>query len=76
MKNIYATVGIHPHDVSKTDQNTLDTLKELVKTRKKIVAYGEIGWIFFATFLLRKNNWNYLECNWNWLRNLIFLLYS
>jgi TatD DNase family protein len=46
-ENIYATVGIHPHDVSKTDQNTLDTLKELVKTRKKIVAYGEIGLDFF-----------------------------
>lgn len=46
-ENIYATVGIHPHDVSKTDQNTLDALKELVKTRKKIVAYGEIGLDFF-----------------------------
>jgi TatD DNase family protein len=46
-ENIYAAVGIHPHDVTKTDKNTLDALKELVNTRKKIVAYGEIGLDFF-----------------------------
>ena len=46
-ENIYATVGIHPHDVAKTDKNTLDALKELVHTRKKIVAYGEIWLDFF-----------------------------
>jgi TatD DNase family protein len=46
-ENIYATVGIHPHDVAKTDKNTFDSIKELVKTSKKIVAYGEIGLDFF-----------------------------
>lgn len=46
-ENIYATVGIHPHDVAKTDNKTLDALKELVQTRKKIVAYGEIGLDYF-----------------------------
>ena len=46
-ENIYATVGVHPHDVAKADQNTLDAFKELIKTRKKIVAYGEIGLDFF-----------------------------
>jgi TatD DNase family protein len=46
-ENIYATVGVHPHDVSKIDKKTLDTLKELVQTHKKIVAYGEIGLDFF-----------------------------
>ena len=46
-ENIYATVGVHPHDVAKTDKNTLDALKELVQTRKKIVAYGEIGLDYF-----------------------------
>jgi TatD DNase family protein len=46
-ENIYATVGIHPHDVAKTDKNTLDALKGLVNTRKKIVAYGEIGLDYF-----------------------------
>jgi TatD DNase family protein len=46
-KNIYATVGVHPHDVAKTDKNTFDSIKELVKTSEKIVAYGEIGLDFF-----------------------------
>lgn len=46
-ENIYATVGIHPHDVAKTNQNTLDDLKKLINTHKKIVAYGEIGLDFF-----------------------------
>jgi len=46
-ENIYATVGVHPHDVAKTDKNTFDAIKELVKTHKKIVAYGEIGLDFF-----------------------------
>jgi TatD DNase family protein len=47
-ENIYATVGIHPHDVAKTDENTLGALKELVNAhREKIVAYGEIGLDFF-----------------------------
>jgi TatD DNase family protein len=46
-ENIYATVGVHPHDVAKTDKNTLDALKGLVQTRKKIVAYGEIGLDYF-----------------------------
>lgn len=46
-ENIYATVGVHPHDVAKTTHHTLDDLKNLVKTHKKIVAYGEIGLDFF-----------------------------
>jgi len=47
-ENIYATVGVHPHDVAKTDQNTLASLRELVHSQgDKIVAYGEIGLDFF-----------------------------
>ena len=53
-ENIYATVGIHPHDVAKTNQNTLDALKDLVKTCKKIVAYGEIGLDFFRNISLQE----------------------
>ena len=43
---IYATVGIHPHDVVNTDNKTFDTLLGLAH-RKKVVAYGEIGLDFF-----------------------------
>jgi TatD DNase family protein len=45
-ENIYATVGIHPHDVANTDNKTFDALLELAH-RKKVVAYGEIGLDFF-----------------------------
>ena len=45
-ENIYATVGVHPHDVGKTDQRTFESLKELAH-HQKVVAYGEIGLDFF-----------------------------
>ncbi len=47
-ENIYATVGVHPHDVAHTDEFTWGSLKELVNTNREIiVAYGEIGLDFF-----------------------------
>lgn len=45
-ENIYATIGIHPHDVGKIGNKTYDDLKELAG-RKKVVAYGEIGLDYF-----------------------------
>ncbi len=45
-ENIYATIGIHPHDVVNADNKTFDNLRELAR-RKKVVAYGEIGLDFF-----------------------------
>jgi len=44
--HIYATVGIHPHDVKKIGNKTYDDLRELAR-HKKVVAYGEIGLDFF-----------------------------
>jgi TatD DNase family protein len=44
--HIYATVGIHPHDVGKIGNKTYDDLRELAR-HKKVVAYGEIGLDFF-----------------------------
>jgi TatD DNase family protein len=45
-ENIYASIGIHPHDVEKIGNKTYDGLKELARL-KKVVAYGEIGLDFF-----------------------------
>ena len=45
-ENIYATIGVHPHDVGKIDNKTYDDLKELAR-EKKVVAYGEIGLDYF-----------------------------
>ncbi len=45
-ENIYAAIGIHPHDVGKINNQTYDDLKELAG-RKRVVAYGEIGLDYF-----------------------------
>ncbi|MDI6777449.1 MAG: TatD family hydrolase [Syntrophales bacterium] len=39
---VYATIGIHPHDVKDIVNLTYDSLRELAKM-DKVVAYGEIG---------------------------------
>ena len=39
---VYAAVGIHPHEVGETDENTLDKISQLAK-EDKVVAIGEIG---------------------------------
>jgi TatD DNase family protein len=52
-KNIYATVGIHPHDVSRVSDKTFDELRELAHD-PKIVAYGEIGLDFFRNISPRE----------------------
>lgn len=41
-KNIYACVGIHPHETDNIPSNYLDILEELAKS-PKVVAIGEIG---------------------------------
>src|SRR5512136_1561606 len=45
-KNVYAAIGIHPHEVKDIDQNTYGTLMRLAQM-DKVVAYGEIGLDFF-----------------------------
>ncbi|OON97300.1 MAG: hydrolase TatD [Candidatus Epulonipiscioides saccharophilum] len=41
-KNVYATVGIHPHDINAVSDQDLITLEELAGNNK-VVAIGEIG---------------------------------
>ena len=52
-KNIYATVGIHPHDVAKADKKTLDELKLLAED-SRVVAYGEIGLDYYRNISPRE----------------------
>lgn len=42
----YASVGVHPHEVSKMCEDDIDTLRELSK-HPKVVAIGEIGLDFY-----------------------------
>jgi TatD DNase family protein len=48
-ENVYASVGIHPHDVKEMDETTVTTIRELAKS-KKVVAIGEIGLDYFKEF--------------------------
>ncbi len=45
-RNIYASVGVHPHDATEISAASLQQLKELLG-RPKVVALGEIGLDFF-----------------------------
>lgn len=40
--NIYAAVGVHPHDAKTMDDNTIDLLRSFTD-REKVIAIGEIG---------------------------------
>ncbi len=44
--NVYATVGIHPHEVKDATEQSYQTLKALA-SNQKVVAYGEIGLDFY-----------------------------
>ncbi|MDR1774440.1 MAG: TatD family hydrolase [Clostridioides sp.] len=44
---IYAAVGVHPHDVKDLNEDSLDILKKLATSHKKVVAIGEIGLDYF-----------------------------
>jgi TatD DNase family protein len=50
---VYATVGVHPHDVAKTNNNTYDEIRRLAG-EKKVVAYGEIGLDYFRNISPRE----------------------
>jgi TatD DNase family protein len=52
-ENIYATIGIHPHDVAKVSNKTFDNLR-LLASEKKVIAYGEIGLDFFRNISTRE----------------------
>ncbi|NOQ51797.1 MAG: YchF/TatD family DNA exonuclease [Desulfuromonadaceae bacterium] len=44
--NIYAAVGVHPHDATEISATTLNQLRKLLN-QPKVVALGEIGLDFF-----------------------------
>ena len=52
-ESIYATVGVHPHDVARADNKTFDDLCEMASD-PKVVAYGEIGLDFFRNISPRE----------------------
>lgn len=41
--NVYASVGVHPHDAKLYNDAAESHLKDLVASSKKVIAWGEIG---------------------------------
>jgi len=51
---IYATVGLHPHEADKFNQNTETILRDLA-SNDKVVAIGEIGLDYFKNYSRQEN---------------------
>ena len=45
--NVYASVGVHPHDAKLYDDKAEQHLVDLVKSSDKVIAWGEIGLDFY-----------------------------
>jgi len=52
-EQVYASVGVHPHDAAKVTPQTLDDLRVLA-AHPKVVAYGEIGLDYHYDFSPRE----------------------
>lgn len=52
-ENIFAAVGVHPHDAADASEKTFEELKALAKD-PKVVAYGEIGLDYFRNISSRE----------------------
>ncbi|MGD9949042.1 MAG: TatD family hydrolase [Desulfobulbus sp.] len=50
--NIYATVGIHPHDAGQATPQALEQLR-LLAGNQRVVGYGEIGLDYFKNYAPR-----------------------
>ncbi len=46
-ENIFASIGIHPHDAKTYDERAEQQLINLAKSSRKVVAWGEIGLDFY-----------------------------
>lgn len=46
-ENVYASVGVHPHDAKLYDDKAELHLIDLIKSSQKVIAWGEIGLDFY-----------------------------
>ncbi|MEE9430423.1 MAG: TatD family hydrolase [Melioribacteraceae bacterium] len=53
-ENVYATVGVHPHDTKEIQENYIELLEEFAK-HEKVVAIGEIGLDYYYDFSPKEN---------------------
>lgn len=52
--NIYAAIGIHPHEADRFDKDTGGSIRKLA-SGSKVVAIGEIGLDYYKNFSRREN---------------------
>lgn len=57
---IYAAVGVHPHDADRTENSFLTRLAELTK-HPKVVAIGETGLDFYRNYSSKEAQYNVLR---------------
>jgi TatD DNase family protein len=53
-QEVYAAVGIHPHDAAMADEAALKEINRLAKSSPKVVAIGETGLDFFRNLSPRE----------------------
>lgn len=46
-ENVFASVGVHPHDAKLYDDKVEEHLVDLAKNSRKVIAWGEIGLDFY-----------------------------
>lgn len=46
-ENVFAAVGVHPHDARLFDEHAAQRLQELIKRSPRVIAWGEIGLDFY-----------------------------
>lgn len=46
-ENVFASVGVHPHDAKLYNDKAENHLIDLIKTSEKVIAWGEIGLDFY-----------------------------
>jgi len=51
---VYAAVGVHPHDAAEAEEASFDELRSLAESSSKVVAIGEIGLDFFRNLSPRE----------------------
>ena len=68
-ENMYAAVGIHPHDVKDVAAHTMAELKELARS-EKVVAIGETGLDFHYDFSPRQDQRRVFEAQLEIAREL------
>src|SRR5262245_49352243 len=52
--DVYATVGIHPHDAADATDSDFEAMESLTRSSGKVVALGEMGLDFFRNLSPRE----------------------